>query len=81
MQENRANNPVIKDMQMTGLKLFFKKKLSDLTEIFPVKKYIRGKFLGKGGFAKCYDFINLENKRVSSAKIIDKASLTKSRVK
>ncbi len=23
-----------------------------------VKKYSRGKFLGKGGFAKCYEFTN-----------------------
>ena len=23
-----------------------------------IKKYMRGKFLGKGGFAKCYEIIN-----------------------
>lgn len=23
-----------------------------------IKKYLKGKFLGKGGFAKCYEFIN-----------------------
>lgn len=43
-----------------------------------VKKYTRGRFLGKGGFAKCYEFTNQDNKRVSAAKIIPKASLTKS---
>ena len=31
-------------------------------EIF-VRKYLKGKFLGKGGFAKCYEINNLENKR------------------
>jgi polo-like kinase 1 len=46
-----------------------------------VKKYIRGKFLGKGGFAKCYEFTQSETKKVSAAKIIDKTSLTKSRAK
>jgi polo-like kinase 1 len=46
-----------------------------------IKKYIRGKFLGKGGFAKCYEFTNFETKKVSAAKIIDKNSLTKSRAK
>ena len=46
-----------------------------------IKKYNRGKFLGKGGFAKCYEFTNLETKRVSAAKIIDKTTLTKSRAK
>ena len=46
-----------------------------------IKKYVRGKFLGKGGFAKCYEFTNTETKRVSAAKIIDKTTLTKSRAK
>ena len=43
------------------------------------KKYLRGKFLGKGGFAKCYQFINIDTQRVLAAKIIAKSSLTKSR--
>ena len=46
-----------------------------------IKKYLKGKFLGKGGFARCYEFTNLENKRVSAAKIIMKSSLTKTRAK
>jgi polo-like kinase 1 len=45
------------------------------------KQYLKGKFLGKGGFAKCFEFTNLETKRVSAAKIIAKSSLTKSRAK
>jgi polo-like kinase 1 len=44
-----------------------------------IKKYARGKFLGKGGFAKCYEFTQLESKKLSAAKIIPKASLQKSR--
>ena len=44
-----------------------------------IKKYAKGKFLGKGGFAKCYEFTNLENNQVLAAKIIPKASLKKSR--
>ena len=46
-----------------------------------VKKYVKGKFLGKGGFAKCYDFTSLETRKLMAAKIIPKASLTKSRAK
>lgn len=46
-----------------------------------IKKYLKGKFLGKGGFAKCHEFTNLENKKVQAAKIIQKSSLTKSRAK
>jgi polo-like kinase 1 len=45
------------------------------------KQYLKGKFLGKGGFAKCFEFTNLETKRVSAAKIIAKSTLTKSRAK
>ena len=46
-----------------------------------IKRYQRGRFLGKGGFAKCYEFTSSETKRISAAKIIDKTTLTKSRAK
>lgn len=44
-----------------------------------IKKYAKGKFLGKGGFAKCYEFTALEKNRTLAAKIIPKASLKKTR--
>jgi len=37
--------------------------------------------LGKGGFAKCFEITNLENKKILAAKIIQKSSLTKSRAR
>lgn len=46
-----------------------------------IKKYTRGKALGRGGFAKCYEITNLETKRISAAKIIAKSSLNRSRAK
>lgn len=46
-----------------------------------VKKYQRGRFLGKGGFARCYEFQNLDTKKISAAKVIAKSSLTKSRAR
>jgi polo-like kinase 1 len=42
---------------------------------------MRGKFLGKGGFAKCYEFVNIDTKVLTAAKVVVKASLTKSRAK
>lgn len=45
------------------------------------KRYQRGRFLGKGGFARCYEFQNLDTKKISAAKVIAKSSLTKSRAK
>jgi len=46
-----------------------------------IKKYLKGKLLGKGGFAKCYEVTTLDTKKVMAAKIIQKATLTKSRAK
>ena len=46
-----------------------------------VKRYARGKFLGKGGFAKCYEFTHTATGRKFAAKIIEKASLTRSKAK
>lgn len=44
-----------------------------------IKKYTKGKFLGKGGFAKCYEFTSMETNKVLAAKIIPKVTLKKSR--
>ena len=46
-----------------------------------ITKHIKGRFLGKGGFAKCYEFTNVETKHQSAAKLITKSSLTKSRAR
>jgi len=46
-----------------------------------IRKYIKGRLLGKGGFAKCYEFINQETEHSSAAKVIPKKSLVKSRAK
>ncbi|XP_006005713.1 serine/threonine-protein kinase PLK1 [Latimeria chalumnae] len=41
------------------------------------KKYVRGKFLGKGGFAKCYEITDMETKEVFAGKIVPKSMLMK----
>lgn len=46
-----------------------------------VKRYTKGRFLGKGGFARCYEFSSLETRKITAAKIVPKATLTKSRAK
>ena len=35
-----------------------------------LRKYLKGKFLGKGGFAKCYEFTNQETKHLYAAKVV-----------
>ena len=47
----------------------------------PIKRYVKGKLLGKGGFAKCYEITSLDTKRVYAAKIIEKSSLNRSKAK
>ena len=56
-------------------------KITKVTGEIQIRKYIKARFLGKGGFAKCYEFINEENEHSSAAKIIPKKSLVKSRAK
>ena len=46
-----------------------------------IRKYYKGRLLGKGGFAKCYEFSCAENKKVFAAKIVAKSGLVKSRAK
>ena len=56
-------------------------KITKVTGEIQIRKYVKGRILGKGGFAKCYEFINQENQHSSAAKIIPKKSLVKSRAK
>ena len=56
-------------------------KISTVSGESAVRKYLKGRMLGKGGFASCYQFTNLENKQILASKVIPKSSLTKSRSK
>ncbi|KAF5404218.1 Serine/threonine-protein kinase PLK [Paragonimus heterotremus] len=42
------------------------------------KTYTRGKFLGKGGFAKCYELIDQLTKEKFAGKVVPKSALVKS---
>ncbi|CAG9334258.1 unnamed protein product [Blepharisma stoltei] len=46
-----------------------------------ISRYTKGRFLGKGGFARVYEFINLDTKRIFAAKIVKKATLIKARAR
>ena len=45
------------------------------------KRYLKGAFLGKGGFAKVYEIRNLEMEKVQAVKVVPKSTLAKSRAK
>ena len=40
-------------------------------------RYIKGKFLGKGGFARCYELTDMTTKKIFAGKIVSKQLLTK----
>ena len=61
--------------------IIIEEKITKVNGEVAVKRYTRGKFLGKGGFAKCYEATNLETKKVVAAKIIAKSTLTKNRAR
>ncbi|XP_078414582.1 serine/threonine-protein kinase PLK1 isoform X2 [Cetorhinus maximus] len=42
-----------------------------------MKRYVRGRFLGKGGFAKCYEISDIDTKEVFAGKIVPKTLLMK----
>lgn len=41
------------------------------------KRYNKGKFMGKGGFARCYELMDSSSERVYAGKIVSKSLLTK----
>ena len=45
------------------------------------KRYLRGKFLGKGGFARCYEITEMHTKKSFAAKIISKTTLVKNKAR
>eukprot|EP00825_Cyclidium_porcatum_P047949 TRINITY_DN78_c0_g1_i1.p1 TRINITY_DN78_c0_g1~~TRINITY_DN78_c0_g1_i1.p1 ORF type:complete len:704 (+),score=113.16 TRINITY_DN78_c0_g1_i1:180-2291(+) len=67
--------------QKSEQNIIIEEKISKVNGEIHVKKYQRGKLLGKGGFAKVYEVTNLENKKIVAAKIIPKSSLTKNRAR
>jgi len=52
-----------------------------LTDPSTKKMYERGRFLGKGGFAKCYELKDLSSGEIVAGKIVPKSLLTKSHQK
>ena len=45
------------------------------------KRYAKGRFLGKGGFAKCYELKDMDTGEILAGKIVAKSTLSKHRAK
>ena len=70
MNQDKVENQVIVE-----------EKITKVTGEEQIRKYSKGRLLGKGGFAKCYEFRNIETNQITAAKVIAKSSLVKSRAK
>jgi polo-like kinase 1 len=55
------------------------KIVNDKGEVIKTKRFLKGKLLGKGGFAKCYEFTCLDTNETYACKVVVKSSLTKSK--
>ena len=63
------SNPFRKSNRSNHLQII-EEKIQTISGETITRRYSRGRMLGKGGFAKCYEVTNLENKKVLAAKII-----------
>ena len=59
----------------------FEEKITKVTGESSVRRYTKGKFLGKGGFARVYEATNMDTGKKYAAKVVAKSSLTKARAK
>ena len=73
------DQPKIKDIELTRTEI--EEKISSSHSEIKIRKYKRGKLLGRGGFARCYEFTCLDNNKVFAAKVINKQNLATSRQK
>lgn len=54
-------------------------KIKKVNGEIEIRKYLKGKILGKGGFAHCYEFSDIVSKKVYAAKILPKNNLKNER--
>ncbi|TUV13731.1 Serine/threonine-protein kinase PLK1 [Bagarius yarrelli] len=73
-----AGMKVVKPSTHTDPKSAPLKEIPDvLVDPRSMKRYMRGRFLGKGGFAKCYEITDMDTKEVFAGKVVPKSLLMK----
>ena len=75
MEDNKEDNKEVSDQ------CIIEEKIPKINGDMTIKRYQKGKLLGRGGFARCYETTNLQTKKVYAAKIIQKQTLTRTRAK
>ncbi len=74
------NNEKGSDMVSDSLTIV-EEKIVKVTGDVQIRKYSKGRLLGKGGFARCFEFTCHDTKKIYAAKVVAKSSLVKSRAK
>jgi len=74
-------NIVMENSAVDKDSIIIEERITKVNGDFHIKRYAQGKLLGKGGFAKVYNFTNLENNKICAGKIIPKANLARSRAR
>lgn len=78
--EKRRSHSKVPEKDLTPDLVEDRRKRSDgSTKV--VQRYVKGRLLGKGGFARCFKFTSVETNRVLAGKVVAKSSLTKSRAR
>ena len=70
--QKKENNLLIEEIE---------EKIEVMNKEEKIRKYTKGKFLGRGGFAYCYEFKCQDNNKVFAAKVINKMNLQEERRK
>ena len=83
MNENQQNNQNQnnKPNDLDNKIQIIEEKITKLTGENQTRTYYKKRMLGKGGFAKCYEFECASNQKIFAAKVISKTSLIKDRAK
>jgi polo-like kinase 1 len=80
MNANQDKDPKNTESGM-DIQTIVEEKIVRVTGDVQIRKYSKGRLLGKGGFAKCYEFTCHDSKKIYAAKVVTKSSLVKSRAK
>eukprot|EP00826_Nyctotherus_ovalis_P020041 TRINITY_DN1625_c0_g3_i2.p1 TRINITY_DN1625_c0_g3~~TRINITY_DN1625_c0_g3_i2.p1 ORF type:complete len:635 (-),score=138.40 TRINITY_DN1625_c0_g3_i2:74-1978(-) len=67
-------------MQEEGKEIIEERRVGEQGQLI-IRRYQKGRLLGKGGFAKCYEVRELSTGKVLAAKVIEKSTLSRSRAR
>ena len=83
IEEEIDSNEEVKEFEESeeSENTLIEEKIINSNDDIEIVKYSKGRFLGEGAFAKCYELTCLENNKLFAAKIIPKSLLGKSKSK